>query len=177
MARESIHKKLERVRPPRVHITYDVEVGDAIEVKELPFVLGVMGDFTGQPETPLPRLKDRKLVDVNPDNFDTVLEGMKPHLAFSVENKLSEDPNAGMLKADLHFKSLEDFEPEQVAKQMKPLRDLLDLRTKLADLRGTLQTNDKLDELLQQVITSTEKLEKLRGELGLTESDKGGSNE
>jgi type VI secretion system protein ImpB len=90
---------------------------------------------------------------------------------------LSEDPNAGMLKADLHFKSLEDFEPEQVAKQMKPLRDLLDLRTKLSDLRGTLQTNEKLDELLQQVITSTEKLEKLRGELGLTASDKGGSNE
>lgn len=177
MAKESIHKKLERVRPPRVHITYDVEVGDAIEVKELPFVLGVMGDFTGQPEAPLPRLKDRKFVDVNPDNFDTVLEGMKPHLAFSVENKLSEDPNAGMLKADLHFKSLEDFEPEQVAKQMKPLRDLLDLRTKLSDLRGTLQTNEKLDELLQQVITSTEKLEKLRGELGLTESDKGGTNE
>ena len=177
MAKESIHKKLERVRPPRVHITYDVEVGDAIEVKELPFVLGVMGDFTGQPVTPLPRLKDRKFVDVNPDNFDTVLEGMKPHLAFSVENKLSEDPNAGMLKADLHFKSLEDFEPEQVAKQMKPLRDLLDLRTKLSDLRGTLQTNEKLDELLQQVITSTEKLEKLRGELGLTESDKGGTNE
>jgi type VI secretion system protein ImpB len=177
MARESIHKKLERVRPPRVHITYDVEVGDAIEIKELPFVLGVMGDFTGQPETPLPRLKDRKFVEVNPDNFDTVLDGMKPHLAFSVENKLSEDPNAGMLKADLHFKSLEDFEPEQVAKQMKPLRDLLDLRTKLSDLRGTLQTNEKLDELLQQVITSTEKLEKLRGELGLTASDKGGSNE
>jgi type VI secretion system protein ImpB len=177
MAKESIHKKLERVRPPRVHITYDVEVGDAIEVKELPFVLGVMGDFTGQPEAPLPRLKDRKLVEVNPDNFDTVLDGMKPHLAFSVENKLSEDPNAGMLKADLHFKSLEDFEPEQVAKQMKPLRDLLDLRTKLSDLRGTLQTNEKLDELLQQVITSTEKLEKLRGELGLKESDKGGTNE
>ena len=177
MAKESIHKKLERVRPPRVHITYDVEVGDAIEVKELPFVLGVMGDFTGQPEAPLPRLKDRKFVEVNPDNFDTVLEGMKPHLAFSVENKLSEDPDAGMLKADLHFKSLEDFEPEQVAKQMKPLRDLLDLRTKLSDLRGTLQTNEKLDELLQQVITSTEKLEKLRGELGLTESDKGGTNE
>jgi type VI secretion system protein ImpB len=177
MAKESIHKKLERVRPPRVHITYDVEVGDAIEVKELPFVLGVMGDFSGQPEAPLPRLKDRKLVEVNPDNFDTVLDGMKPHLAFSVENKLSEDPDAGMLKADLHFKSLEDFEPEQVAKQMKPLRDLLDLRTKLSDLRGTLQTNEKLDELLQQVITSTEKLEKLREELGLKESDKGGSNE
>ena len=177
MARESIHDKLKRVRPPRVHITYDVEVGDAIEVKELPFVMGVMADLSGQPETPLPRLKDRKFVDVNPDNFDSVLEAAKPRLAFSVENKLSEDPDAGMLKADLRFKSLQDFEPDQVARQVKPLRDLLDLRTKLADLRGTLQGNDKLDELLQEVITSTEKLEKLRGELGLGETGKGGSNE
>ena len=88
MAKESIHKKLERVRPSRVHITYDVEVGDAIEVKELPFVMGVLADLSGQPEQPLPRLKDRKFVEINPDNFDSVLEGMKPHLSFSVENKL-----------------------------------------------------------------------------------------
>jgi type VI secretion system protein ImpB len=105
MARESIHKKLGRVRPPRVHITYDVEVGDAIEVKELPFVMGVLSDLTGQPEEPLPRLKDRKFVEVNPDNFDSVLEGMKPHLSYSVENKISEDPDAGQIKVDLHFKS------------------------------------------------------------------------
>jgi type VI secretion system protein ImpB len=177
MPRESIHEKLKRVRPPRVHITYDVEVGDAIEVKELPFVMGVMADLSGQPVEPLKRLKDRPFVDLNPDNFDTVLAGVKPHLAFSVENKLSEDPNAGMLKADLHFKSLQDFEPDQVAQRIKPLRDLLDLRTRLADLRGTLQGNEKLDELLQEVINSTEKLEKLRGELGLEESSKGGSNE
>ena len=90
----STQHKLDRVRPPRVHITYDVEVGDAIELKELPFVMGVLGDFTGQPAEPLPRLKDRKFVEVNPDNFDTVLESMKPHLAFSVENKLSEDADA-----------------------------------------------------------------------------------
>src|SRR3974377_2014296 len=107
MPSESVHKKLDRVRPPRVHVTYDVEVGDAIELKELPFVMGVLGDFTGQPEAPLPKLKDRKFVEVNPDNFDSVLEGMKPHLAFSVENKLSEDPDAGNLKVDLHFKSLD----------------------------------------------------------------------
>ena len=111
MAKESIHKKLERVRPPRVHITYDVEVGDAIEVKELPFVMGVLADLTGQPEQPLPRLKDRKFVEINPDNFDSVLEAMKPHVSFSVENKLSEDPDAGQLKVDLRFKSLDDFEP------------------------------------------------------------------
>lgn len=174
MPRESIHDKLKRVRPPRVHITYDVEVGEAKEIKELPFVMGVLGDLSGQPETPLPRLKDRKFVDLNPDNFDSVLEAAKPHLAFSVENKLSEDPNAGQLKVDLRFKSLQDFEPEQVARQVKPLRELLELRTRLADLRGTLQGNEKLDELLQEVITSTEKLEKLRGELGLTEGPSGG---
>jgi type VI secretion system protein ImpB len=149
-----------------VHITYDVEVGGAIEVKELPFVVGVLGDFTGQPEQPLPKLKERKFVEVTPDNFDTVLEGMKPHLQFAVENKLSEDPNAPKLAVDLHFKSLEDFEPERVAKQVKPLKELLDLRTRLSDLRGTLQGNEKLEELLLDAVGNTEKLEKLKGELG-----------
>lgn len=175
MARESTQQKLSRVRPPRVHITYDVEVGDAIENKEIPFVMGVLGDFTGNPEQPLPKLKDRKFVEITPDNFDTVLEGMKPHLSYSVENKLSDDPNAGQLKVNLNFKSLEDFEPEQVAKQVKPLRELLELRTKLADLRGSLQGNDKLDELLMDALTNTEKLEKLRGELNLNKPE-GGNN-
>jgi type VI secretion system protein ImpB len=149
-----------------VHITYDVEVGDAIELKELPFVMGVLGDFTGQAEQPLPRLRDRKFVEVNPDNFDQVLEGMKPHLAFSVENKLSEDANAAQLKVDLHFKSMDDFEPENVARQVKPLKELLDLRTKLADLRGSLQGNDKLEELLLEAVGNTEKMKKLETEIG-----------
>ncbi len=166
MAKQSTQHKLDRVRPPRVHVTYDVEVGDAIEVKELPFVMGVFGDFTGQPESPLPKLKDRKFVEVTPDNFDNVLEGMKPHVAFSVENKLSDDPEAGQLKVDLHFKTLEDFEPEQVAKQVKPLREMLDLRTKLSDLRGSLQGNDKLEELLLDAVSNTEKLGKLKTALG-----------
>ena len=166
MARSnSTQHKLDRVRPPRVHVTYDVEVGDAIEMKELPFVLGVLGDFTGQPEQPLPRLRERKFVEVNPDNFDQVLEGMKPHLSFSVENKLSEESDAAQLKVDLHFKSMDDFDPENVAKQVKPIRELLDLRTKLADLRGSLQGNDKLEELLMDAVSSTEKLEKLKGEV------------
>ena len=80
MARESTQKKLERVRPPRVHISYDVETGGAIEMKELPFVMGVLGDFTGQPAKPLAKLKERKFVEVTPDNFDDVLASMKPHL-------------------------------------------------------------------------------------------------
>lgn len=166
MARNSTQHKLDRVRPPRVHVTYDVEVGDAIELKELPFVLGVLGDFTGQPAEPLPRLRDRKFVEVNPDNFDQVLEGMKPHLSFSVENKLAEAADAANLKVDLHFKSMDDFEPENVARQVKPLRDLLDLRTKLSDLRGSLQGNEKLEELLMDAVSNSEKLDKLKTEVG-----------
>jgi type VI secretion system protein ImpB len=171
MARTSAQHKLDRVRPPRVQITYDVEVGGAIEIKELPFVVGVLGDFTGNPEQPLPKLKDRKFVEVNPDNFDTVLEGMKPHLSLSVENKLSDEPDAPKLKVDLKFRSMEDFEPANVAKQVKPLKELLALRTRLSDLRGSLQGNDKLEELLLEAVGNTEKLDKLKGEIG-----DGGSN-
>jgi len=166
MARESTQHKIDRVRPPRVQITYDVEIGDAIELKELPFVMGVLGDFTGQPVEPLPRLRDRKFVEVNPDNFDQVLEGMKPHLAFSVENKLSEDSDAGQLKVDLKFASLDDFNPENVAKQVKPLKELLDLRTRLSDLRGTLQTNERLEEALMDAIKDSGKMDKLKQEIG-----------
>ena len=173
MARESAQHKLDRVRPPRVHITYDVEIGDAIELKELPFVLGVLGDFTGMPEQPLPRLRDRKFVEINPDNFDKVLEGMNPHLAFSVENKLSEDPDAGQLRVNLNFKSMDDFEPENVAKQVKPLKELLDLRTKLSDLRGAMMGNDKLDELLLGLAGDADKLATVKAELNA----EGGSNE
>jgi type VI secretion system protein ImpB len=165
MARESTQHKLDRVRSPRVHITYDVETGGAIELKELPFVVGVLGDFTGQPTEPLPKLKERKFTEVNPDNFDTVLEGMKPHLAFSVENKLSDEPDAPNLKVDLNFKSMDDFEPENVARQVKPLKELLDLRTRLSDLRGSLQGNDKLEELLLDAVGNTEKLDKLKTEI------------
>jgi type VI secretion system protein ImpB len=168
---ESLQHKLDRVRSPRVHITYDVETGGAIEKKELPFVMGVFGDFTGMPEEPLPRLKDRKFVEINPDNFDSALAAMKPHLAFSVENKLSDDPDAGQLKVDLRFRSMDDFSPANVAQQVRPLKELLDLRTKLSDLRGSLQGNDKLDELLQEALRDSDKLEKLRGEIS---GEKGG---
>ena len=166
MAKESTQHKLDRVRSPRVQITYDVEVGDAIEKKELPFVMGVLGDLTGQPEKPLAALKDRKFVEINPDNFDTVLKGMNPHLAYSVANKLSDDPSAGQLKVDLKFESLDDFSPENVARQVGPLKELLDLRTRLSDLRGSLQGNDKLDEMLFEAVTNTEKRDKLRTEMG-----------
>jgi type VI secretion system protein ImpB len=166
MAKESTQKKLERVRPPRVNITYDVELGGAIEMKELPFVMGVLGDFSGQPQEPLARLADRKFVDVTLDNFDDVLASMKPHLAYAVENKLTGEPNAGKLGIDLTFKSLDDFSPEAVARQVGPLRELLELRQKLADLRGSLQGNVKLDEILQATLSDDEKMKQLKAELG-----------
>ena len=166
MAKESTQKKLERVRPPRVNITYDVELGGAIEMKELPFVMGVLGDFSGQPSEPLARLQDRKFVDVTLDNFDDVLASMKPHLAYAVDNKLTGEANAGKLGIDLTFKSLDDFSPEAVARQVGPLRELLELRQKLADLRGSLQGNVKLDEILQATLSDEEKMKQLKAELG-----------
>jgi type VI secretion system protein ImpB len=173
MARESTQHKLDRVRSPRVHITYDVEIGDAKEIKELPFVIGVLGDFTGQPEQPLAKLKERKFVEINPDNFDAVLEAMKPHLSYAVENKLSDEADAPNLKIDLRFRSLDDFEPENVARQVKPLKELLSLRTRLADLRGSLQGNDKLEELLLEAVGNTENLEKIKAEIDKGEGSNG----
>ena len=170
----STQKKLERVRPPRVNISYEVETGGAIEKKELPFLMGVLGDFTGHAAEPLPRLKDRKFVEVTPDNFDDVLASMKPRLQFSVENKLSDDDNAGKLALELNFRSMDDFSPEAVAKQVKPLRELLELRTQLADLRGSLQTNEALDDVLQSTLGDADKMAKLRAELGLGEGENNG---
>jgi type VI secretion system protein ImpB len=163
---ESVNKKLERVRAPRVHIQYDVETGGAIEMKELPFVMGVLGDFTGQPKEPLAKLKERKFVEITPDNFDDVLKSMKPHLQFTVDNMLSEEPDAGKLGVELKFESMDDFSPDRVAEQVGPLKKLLELRQQLADLRGSLQGNDKLDEILQETLGDEGKLNQLKTELG-----------
>jgi len=160
---ESSQHTLGRIRPPRVNITYDVEVGGAIEKKELPFVMGVLGDFSGQPVEPLEKLKDRKFVEVTPDNFDQVLASMKPHLAFTVENKLSDE--GGKIAVDLSFESLEDFQPDRVAQQVEPIKKLLELRSQLADLRGSLQGNEKLEEILQASVSDDEKLKQLQSEL------------
>ncbi len=171
MARENTQHKLDRVRSPRVQITYDVQIGDAIEMKELPFVMGILGDFTGQPEKPLAALKDRKFVEINPDNFDSVLKGMAPHLSYSVANKLSDDPNAGQVKVDLKFEEFEDFSPERVAQQVAPLKSLLELRERLSGLQGSLQGNQALDDLLFAAATNTETKEKLRKELGIGQEE------
>ena len=162
--KDSVQKRLERVRPPRVQLTYDVEIGDAVEQKELPFVMGVMGDFTGQqdPDKPLPKLKDRKFVNVDMDNFDEVLGGMAPRATFRVKNKLSED--GGEFAVNLEFKKMDDFRPESVVEQVEPLRKLLEARTKLSDLRNKLAGNDKLEDVLGEVLSNTEKLKQLGAE-------------
>jgi type VI secretion system protein ImpB len=163
MMAQGTQKKLERVRPPRVSITYEVETGGAIEMKELPFVMGVLADLSGNPAQPLPKLKERKFVEVNPDNFDTVLKSAQPRLQFTTDNKLQ--PDGSKIAVELKFESLDDFSPDKVAEQVKPLRELLELRSKLADLRGKLQGNDKLEEILQATINDADAMRKLRAEI------------
>ena len=157
--KESTQKRLEKVRPPRVQLTYDVEKGDAIEQKEIPFVVGVLGDFSGQPEQALPKLKDRKFVNVDLDNFDEVIAGMTPRAAYRVPNKLSDD--GGEFAIELTFNSIDDFRPEAVVQQVEPLRKLLEARSKLADLRNKVAGNEKLEDLLNDVLANTEQLRQL----------------
>jgi type VI secretion system protein ImpB len=164
---ESLQHTLDRVRSPRVQITYDVEVGDAIEMKEIPFVVGVLADLSGKPDEPLPKVKDRKFVEIDRDNFNQVLSGMKPRLAYRVDNKLTDDDSK--MAVELRFKSLDDFHPERVAEQVTPVRKLVEARKRLSDLLAKLDGNDKLDELLQDVLASTDSIEKLGKETGFDE--------
>lgn len=168
MAKESTQKKLSRVRPPRVQITYDVEIGDAIETKELPFVLGVMGDYSGNPKTPLPKMKERKFVDIDRDNFDDVLKGVSPRLNLRVDNRLKKDGT--QMGVELEFSRLEDFDPQHVVNKVPPLSELLEIRTRLANLRNKITSNDKLEELLDDIMRDTEKLKKI----GVARTKKGG---
>jgi type VI secretion system protein ImpB len=159
--KDSVQSRLGKVRPPRVHLTYDVQVGDAIEQKELPFVVGVLGEFSGQSDAdkPLPKLKDRKFVNVDLDNFDDVMAGMSPQSSYRVKNRLSED--GGEFAVNLAFKSMEDFRPESVVQQVEPLRKLLEARTRLSDLRNKLAGNEKLDDILSEILNNTDKLAQL----------------
>ncbi len=172
--KESIQQKLKRVRPPRVQITYDVEIGGAMELKELPFVVGVLGDFSGQPAQQLPRVKDRKLIEIDRDNFDEVLAGMAPRLAMRVDNKLTND--GSKMNVELRFNSLQDFEPDNMIQQVEPLRKLVDARQKLRDLLSKTDGNDKLEVLLQNVMENANAQKQLADSLGLTE-DKGKKEE
>lgn len=169
--KESLQHKIDRVRPPRVQITYDVEVGGAIELKELPFVVGVMGDFVGKSEEPLPAFKNRKFVEVDPDNFDQVLSGMSPRLAFTTENKLQDD--GSKMGVELKFKSIEDFEPDQIVQQVEPLRKLVEARAKLSDLRSKMDGNEKLESMLEDIISNADKQKELSDALGINAEQEG----
>jgi type VI secretion system protein ImpB len=166
---ESTQHKLDRIRPPRVQITYDVEIGDAIQMKELPFVGGIMADLSGKPEVPLPKLKDRKFIEIDRDNFNDIMDSINPRLVFQVPNKLADDDSK--LNLELKFNHMDDFNPVAVLKQIKPLKKLYDARQRLSDLLTKLDGNDELDELLQDVIQNTENMEELKT---LTASEEGG---
>ncbi len=163
--KESLQHKLDRVRPPRVQITYDVEIGGAIELKELPFVLGVLGDFVGKPEEILPAIKNRKFVEIDRDNFNQVMAGMKPRLSFSTENKLQND--GSKIGVELKFNTIEDFEPDNVVQQVEPLRKLVEARQKLSDLRSKMDGNEKLENILNDVIANAGKQKELSDALGM----------
>jgi type VI secretion system protein ImpB len=157
---ESVQKRLQKVRAPRVQMTYDVEIGDTVENKELPFVVGVVGDFGVNPDAEKKRLKDRNFVSIDSGNFDEVLGGVAPATTFRVPNEISDEE--GEFTVQLQFRSMEDFRPESVVQQVAPLRKLLEARTKLADLRNKLAGNDKLEDLLSDVLNNTDKLGSLR---------------
>jgi len=157
---ESTQHKLDRIRPPRVQITYDVEIGDAIQMKELPFVGGIMADLSGVPEEALPKVKDRKFVEIDRDNFNDVMASINPRLVFQAENKLAND--GSKLNVELKFSDMDDFNPVAVLKQVAPLKKLYDARQRLSDLLTKLDGNDELDQLLQDVVASTESMEEIK---------------
>ena len=146
---ESLQHKLDRVRRPRVQITYDVETGGAMEKVELPFVVGVMADLSGQPKEALKPVKERKFTPIDRDNFNDVLEKATPRLAMKVQNRLTGDDSK--LAVELNFKSMDDFEPTQVAQQVAPLKELLDMRKRLQELMSKMEGNDKLEQLRRRL--------------------------
>jgi type VI secretion system protein ImpB len=168
---DSIHQKLTRVRKPRVHITYDVEQDGAVLQKELPFVVGVLGDYSGDPTTPLPPLRERKFVQIDRDNFDDVMARMGPGLKIRVENKIADDDSE--FPVELAFRSIEDFEPANIVKQIEPLRRLLETRDHLRDLLSKIDRSEQLERLLEEILQSKDKITALSKELGLAGDDQG----
>ncbi|MDR0406766.1 MAG: type VI secretion system contractile sheath small subunit [Holosporales bacterium] len=160
---ESTQHILDRVRPPRVQITYDVEIGDAIQMKELPFLVGILADLSGKPETPLPRFKDRKFVEIDRDNFDEILASIKPRLAFEVANKLTTDkPQTGV---ELFFSSMEDFGPLAVVKSVPALNTLYESRVVLRDIQAKMEGNDPLFALLDALLTNKDLRDAVRQQI------------
>jgi type VI secretion system protein ImpB len=166
---ESIHEKLKRVRRPRVHITYEVETEGAEILRELPFVVGIMGDFSGDPTQPLRPLSERKFIQIDRDNFNEVMARMTPGLKLRVDNKLADD--GSQMAVSLQFNSIEDFEPARVAEQVPALKALLETRNKLRDLMSKVDRSEQLESLLEQILTNENELKSLSGQLGLEKKE------
>jgi len=165
MSSASLQHKLDRVRRPRVQITYDVETNGAMQKIELPFVVGVLADLSGQPKDALKSLKDRKFVPIDRDNFDDVLAKSAPRLALHVQNRLTGEDSK--LAIELNFKEMDDFEPARIAEQVPALKELLDMRQRLTQLLGKMEGNDKLEQLLGDVLNNTEKAMNLAKQMGV----------
>ena len=165
---ESTQMKLSRVRKPRVHIVYEVETEGATVEKELPFVVGVLGDFSGNAGLEQKPLPDRKFVQIDRDNFDEVMTHFGPGLAFSVENVLVND--GSQMGVELHFNQMADFEPANVIAQIKPLKDLLDIRNKIRDLSTKVDRSDDLEKILESLLQDQDQLKNITSELGLAQS-------
>ncbi len=161
----SIHDKLGRVRKPRVHISYEVETEGAAVKKELPFVVGVLGDFSGNPTSPLKPLKDRKFVQIDRDNFDDIMSKMTPGLSMKVDNVLEED--GSQIQVDMAMNSMADFDPARVVEQVEPLKKLMDTRNKLRDLLTKVDRSDDLEAVLEDALQSPEGMSKLAQDLGV----------
>lgn len=172
---ESFQQRRKRQRPTRVNITYEVETGGAMLKRELPFIMGVMADLSGDGADDLPELADRQFVEIKPDNFDKVLKGMNARLQYSVDNKLEPD-SEDKIGVELKFESFADFSPERVAEQVDPLRQLLEKRQDLADLKGKLATNRKLNKALQDALGDDEKMSQLKAELESSGGDDDGGS-
>ncbi len=162
---ESTQQKLSRVRKPRVHITYDVETEGAVVKKELPFVVGVVGDFSGNPTEPLKPLRDRKFVQIDRDNFNDVMAKMTPGVNLKVDNTLAGD--GSQMAVNLKFNSIDDFSPGAVVQQVEPLKKLLETRDKLRDLMSKVDRSEELEGLLEKALQNTDDLNKLKSELGI----------
>jgi type VI secretion system protein ImpB len=172
---ESFQQRRKRQRPTRVNLVYEVETGGAMVKRELPFIMGVMSDLSGDGAEDLPEIADRQFVEIKPDNFDKVLKGMKPRLTYAVDNKL--DPDSGeKIGVELKFESFDDFTPERVAAQVDPLRKLMEKRRDLADLKGKLATNRNLNKAIQAALGDDASKEKLKAELESTEGGEDGGS-
>jgi type VI secretion system protein ImpB len=149
MGKESSQKFIARNRAPRVQIEYDVEVYGAEKKVQLPFVMGVLSDLSGQPAEPLAPVAERKFLEIDVDNFDERLKSMKPRVAVQVPNTLTGEGN---LAVDITFESMEDFTPGAIARKVDSLSKLLEARSQLSNLMTYMDGKTGAEELISRLI-------------------------